>query len=119
MKKESLEEPLSWAQQAAEAALSKKATDVVIINVKETLVIVDYFVIASAENPRQMDAVIDAVEEELRIKYGVKPIGREGVGSFGWTLLDYGDIVVHVFAPETRAFYRLETLYNDAEITTF
>ena len=109
-------EPLRWAECAAEGALSKKASDVVIIKVKPTLVIVDYFIIATADNPLQFNAVVEAVEDALRKEYSLKPIGREGTEIASWALLDYGDIVVHVFTPATRDFYRLETLYNDAEI---
>ncbi len=111
--------PLAWAECAARAALTKKASNVMAIKVKPTLVIVDYFVLATADNPLQLNAVIDAIEEALRIDYGLKPIGREGLQSATWVLLDYGDIVVHVFTPQTRDFYRLETLYNDAETLTF
>ena len=111
-----VDELLKWAECAAEAALSKKATDVMIIEVRPTLVIVDYFVVATVNNPLQMNAAVDAVEEALRNEYGIKPIGREGLSSASWVLLDYGDIVVHLFMPETRSFYRLESLYNDALI---
>ena len=116
MKRTVTGEPADWAKSAAEGALTKKATDVVIINVKPALVIVDYFILATADNVLQFNAVIDAVEEALRVDCGLKPIGREGEGSASWVLLDYGDIVVHIFSPETRDFYRLETLYNDAEL---
>jgi len=112
-------EPSDWAECAAQAALEKKASDVLIIKVKPTLIIVDYFIVATADNPLQFNAVIESVEDALRIDYGLKPIGREGLTSASWVLLDYGDIVVHIFAPATRDFYRHETLYNDAEITTF
>jgi len=109
-------EPADWARCAAEGALTKKASDVVIIKVKPALVIVDYFVMATADNVLQFNAVTEAIEDALREECGLKPIGREGVGSASWVLIDYGDIVVHVFSPETRDFYRLETLYNDAEL---
>lgn len=109
-------EPLDWAKCAAVAALSKKASDVVIIKVKPALVIVDYFIVATASNPLQFRAVAEAVEDTLREEYGLKPIGREGLDSTYWVLLDYGDIVVHLFTPIPRDFYRLESLYNDAEM---
>lgn len=118
MSKTPTEESLIWAECAAEAALSKKAVDVKIIEVKQTLVIVDYFVIASAENAIQFKAIIEAIEEAMRKQYGIKPIGREGIESGTWALLDFGDVVVHIFLPETRDFYRLESLYNDAKIIT-
>jgi len=115
LKKVVVGEPIHWAECAAKAAQSKKASEVVIINVKPTLVILDYFIVATADNALQFNAVIEAVEDALRENCGLKPIGREGVNSVSWVLLDYGDIVVHVFNPTTRDFYRLETLYNDAE----
>ena len=119
MVKEETEESFVWAKCAAEAALSKKASNVVSIEVKPTLVIVDYFVIATADNPLQLGAIVDAVEEALRTEYGIKPIGREGINSQSWVLLDYGDIVVHIFTPQTRDFYRLETLYNDVPLVRY
>jgi len=104
-----------WALIAAQAAADKKAADIVVLRVAEQLVITDYFVIASGANSRQLDAIVDNVEEALRLQAGLKPIGREGMTAKDWVLLDYGDIVVHVFLPPTRDFYRLETILNDAE----
>lgn len=119
MAKEESEESLVWAKCAGEAALSKKASNVVSLEVRSTLVIVDYFVIATADNPLQLNAVVDAVEEALRKEHSIKPIGREGITSQNWVLLDYGDIVIHIFTPETRDFYRLETLYNDVPLIKY
>jgi ribosome-associated protein len=104
----------AWAVTAARAANEKKATDIVVQRVKEAIVITDYFVIATGANNRQVDAICEAVEEALRKEAGVKPIGREGEADLSWVLLDYGDLVVHVFQPEVRDFYRLEALWNDA-----
>ncbi len=103
-----------WALLAAAAADSKKATDIIVQNVKEDLLITDYFVIATGANNRQVDAITEAIEEKLRKEAGVKPIGREGLEEQTWVLLDYGDIVVHVFQPEIREYYRLESLWSDA-----
>lgn len=119
MENKQAEESLTWAKCAAEAALSKKATDVLVLEVGPTLVIVDYFTLATADNPLQLKAAVEAVEERLRKEYNIRPIGREGVNGTGWVLLDYGGLVVHVFLPETRDFYRLESLYNDVEIIAF
>ncbi|GHT79066.1 ribosomal silencing factor RsfS [Actinomycetota bacterium] len=110
--------PKDWAIIAAQAALEKKAKDVLVQEVKKTLVIVDYFVIASGENNRQITAICDAVEEALLNKANLKPIGREGLEKQDWVLLDYGDFVVHVFLSATRDFYRLDSLYNDAPLIT-
>jgi ribosome-associated protein len=108
--------PREWAIIAAQAALNKKAKDVVVQEVRESLVIVDYFIIATGENNRQIAAICEEVEETLIKAAGIKPIGREGLDRQDWVLLDYGDFVVHVFLPATREFYRLETLYNDAPL---
>lgn len=103
-----------WAVLAASAAADKKATDVVVMDVGETLVVTDYFVIASGNTAIQVRAIADEVEDRLRIDAGIKPIGREGAEEARWVLLDFGDLVVHVFQPEEREFYRLEKLWSDA-----
>lgn len=105
-------EPRDIALLAAEAAGEKKATDIVVLDVAETLVITAYFVVATAANDRQVRAVAEEVETALREKAGVKPIGREGEREGTWVLLDFGDVVVHVFQPEERDFYRLEKLWS-------
>ena len=101
---------------AAQAAYDKKALDVVVQEVRRQIVITDYFVIASGGSNRQVDAITDAIEEALREKAGVKPIGREGLDEMTWVLLDYGDLVVHIFQPDYRSFYRLEAIWNDAPL---
>jgi ribosome-associated protein len=99
---------------AAEAASDKKAVDIVALDVSELLVVTEYFVIATGRTNVQVRAIADEVEEQLRAKTGEKPIGREGIGEDKWILLDYGDMVVHVFQPAERDFYRLEKLWGDA-----
>ena len=99
---------------AAQAADEKKATDIMVQEVRELIGVTDYFVIATAANSRQVDAIIDEIEDELREKAGIKPSHREVSPDGSWSLLDYGNIVVHVFMPETREYYRLEALWNDA-----
>ena len=101
---------------AAQAADEKKATDIMVQEVRDLIGVTDYFVIATASNSRQVEAIIDEVEDELREQCGIKPTHREGSSDGSWSLLDYGDIVVHVFQPETREYYRLEALWNDAPI---
>ena len=98
---------------AARAAADKKATDVMALYVAETLVVTDYFIIATGANDRQVHAIADSVEDALR-EAGAKPIGREGERELKWVLLDYGDFVVHVFQAPEREFYRLEKLWSDA-----
>lgn len=101
---------------AAQAADDKKASDIMVQEVRELIGVTDYFVIATASNSRQVDAIIDEIEDQLRERGGIKPFHREGTGDGSWSLLDYGNIVVHVFQPETREYYRLEQLWNDAPV---
>ncbi|TDD92317.1 ribosome silencing factor [Saccharopolyspora karakumensis] len=97
---------------AAQAAADKKATDVVLLDVSEQLVITDCFMIASASNERQVEAIVDSVEEKLRAA-GIKPVRREGAREGRWVLLDFVDVVVHVQHAEERSFYQLEKLWKD------
>ena len=103
---------------AANAAADKLGTDIVIIDVSERLVITDIFVIATGSNERQVEAIVDEVEEKLR-RAGVKPLRREGRRDGRWVLLDYADIVVHVQHAEERVFYALERLWKDCPTIEF
>jgi ribosome-associated protein len=108
-------EAVDMATVAARAAASKLAEDVVVIDVSEKLVITDCFVIASASNERQVNAIVDEVEEQMRVA-GHKPARREGTREGRWTLLDYIDIVVHIQHTDEREFYALERLWRDCPV---
>jgi len=84
-----------------------------LLDIRNVASFADYFVIASAGTTRQMDAVLEEVERELAADK-VKPMGREGDPESGWVLLDYGDVILHLFAPEERAYYDLEGLWHTA-----
>lgn len=84
------------------------------MNVAELLVVTDYFVICTGRNDRQVKTIADEIEERLRVEAGIKPLGREGLPEAKWVLLDFIDVVVHVFQPEERDFYRLEKLWGEA-----
>jgi ribosome-associated protein len=103
-----------WAIIAAEAAAEKKAENVMAIEVAELLVVTDFFVIATGRTDTQVKAIADEVEHQMLERGKIKPIGREGTSEGKWILLDYGDLVIHVFQPEERQFYRLEKLWGDA-----
>ncbi|WNV76983.1 ribosome silencing factor [Geodermatophilus sp. DSM 44513] len=103
---------------AAQAAADKLATDVAILDVSERLAITDAFVLASAPNERQVQAIVDEVEDRLR-GHGVKPVRREGVAEARWVLLDFVDVVVHVQHAEERAYYALERLWKDCPTIPF
>jgi len=109
----SLLNPREYAVLAAEAAAEKKAADVVILDVAATLVITEYFVLATGNTDRQVRSIAEDVEVALKAA-GRPAIGREGVREGKWILLDFADVVVHVFQPDEREFYRLEKLWSDA-----
>jgi ribosome-associated protein len=98
---------------AARAAASKKAADVVILDMRELLVITDYFVIASGTSDRQVKTIAEEIERAVKDQ-GVKPVRREGERDARWILLDFVDFVAHVFVNEERDFYDLERLWADA-----
>ena len=102
------------AAAAARAASSKQAQDIVVLDVSKLIVITDHFVICTATSTRQIRTVVEEIERALKENLSVRPVRREGEGDAGWWLLDYIDVVVHVFGPEERAFYDLERLWRDA-----
>ena len=106
---------IELARAAASAAADKIATDIIALDVSEHLVITDAFVVASAPNDRQVRAIVEEIEDRLQ-KLGAKPIRREGLREGRWVLIDFGDVVVHVFADETRRFYNIERLYSDVPV---
>lgn len=100
------------AIRAAGAAAEKKAADVVALDVSDRMAITDVFMIASGPNERQVEAIVDSVERQLR-HAGHKPVRREGVREARWVLLDYQDVVVHIQHEDDRAYYDLERLWKD------
>lgn len=100
---------------AASAAAAKLANDVVVIDVSRQLVITDCFVIASASNERQVNAIVDEVEKKMR-QAGYQPARREGTREGRWTLLDYIDIVVHIQHQDERDYYALDRLWRDCPV---
>jgi ribosome-associated protein len=109
------EEAIAMATVAARAAAAKLAEDVAVIDVSGQLVITDCFVIASASNERQVNAIVDEVEEKMR-QAGYKPARREGAREGRWVLLDYVDIVVHIQHQDERNFYALDRLWRDCPL---
>jgi ribosome-associated protein len=99
---------------AAGAAAAKKAEDTVVLDVGEILAITDAFVITSGTNPRQVRTIVDEIERTLRARESLSPRSIEGRDDASWVLLDYGDVIVHVFLAATRAYYELERLWADA-----
>lgn len=98
---------------AVDAARDKKATDIVVLDLRTTGAFTDYFLICTGANPRQVHAIADAIEAALKAKH-VRPSHIEGYQRAEWVLVDYFDFVVHVFSPSARAFYGLERLWGNA-----
>jgi ribosome-associated protein len=104
------------ARIVVDLASDKKGENIVLMDMRPVSPIADYFVIISGTSDRQLKAIIDHVEQELKQKYDVRPWRVEGEASNGWVLIDYGDVVVHVFLPERRAYYDLEGLWREAPV---
>lgn len=100
---------------AAAAALDRKATDIVILDLRKLTILCDYFVIGTARNSLHAKAVAEGIEERLRAS-GRRPGHIEGMYGAGWVLMDYGDVIVHVFLESERFFYDLERLWADAKV---
>lgn len=98
---------------AADAAVAKQGLDTVVLDVGQVLAITGWFVITSAPNTRQVRTIAEAVEEAVAARADRRPLRVEGLDDRRWVLLDYGDVVVHVFLDETRRYYELERLYAD------
>lgn len=99
---------------AARTAAENRGTDVLILDLRQLTSIVDYFVIATGTSRRQLHAMSDEIEKSLRAEFHERALGQEGFEESRWILLDYGDVVVHLFDEETRRYYELEELWADA-----
>jgi ribosome-associated protein len=111
---ESASAPTVRALAAAEAAAEKHGRDIVVLDVAPILAIVDRFVLVSASNVRQVRTIVDEIQDALRAHDGSKPISVEGLDDATWVLLDFGDVVAHVFLDATREYYDLDRLWADA-----
>jgi len=101
------------ARRAARAALDRKAADVVILDVQGVSTVTDYFCVCSGKSTTHVRTITDAIREDLK-DAGARLLHAEGVAESGWVLLDYGDVLMHVFLDATRAYYALERLWGDA-----
>ncbi len=102
---------------AARAALDKRAVDLVMLDVQGLSSVADFFLICSGRSTTHVDTIVDAIRAELKAA-GSRPLHAEGQARSGWTLLDYGDVLMHVFLEDTRVYYALERLWGDAPTVT-
>ena len=108
--------PLTLAQDIVDCAADRNAADLMLLDIQRTSVVADYFVICSGNSDRHLKALVSAIVDGIREKWQEKPLRTEGMasGGSGWLLLDYGSVVVHLFSPEARDYYRLERLWEEA-----
>ena len=110
-----MEQAMNMARTAYEALADKKGEDIKIIDISEISTIADYFVIANGTSSSQVDALVDNVDEKM-YKAGYSLKQQEGNHGGAWVLMDYGDIIVHVFDKENRSFYNLEHIWSDGRV---
>jgi len=106
-------DPINIAQRAVEIASDMQATNIVLLDIKDIASFADYFVVLSADNMRQINALVDDINLQLK-KEGINIGHKEGTPESGWVLLDYGNVLIHIFSPVEREYYRLEELWNEA-----
>ncbi len=111
-------DPGQLARAAVDIASDKKASDIILLDIRDVTTIADYFVICSGNNSRQIRAIADAIDEQLG-EQGANLLHREGVAESGWILLDFGDVIVHIFGLKEREYYRLERLWNQAKTVVY
>ena len=109
-------DPSRRAAIAARAADSKSGTEIVVLDVGDIISITERFVLVSATNTRQVRTIVDEVEQAMKAADGEGPRAVEGLDDASWVLMDFGDVIVHVFLAETRAFYDLDRLWADAPV---
>ncbi len=105
---------LTLARRIVDLLSDKQASDILLLDIRGISLIADYFIICTAGSERQTAAILKDLSEKLLEEQGRKPLHSEGRGDSGWVLLDYGDVIVHIFSPAQREFYRLEELWNTA-----
>lgn len=109
---------IDLAKTAARAADAKKASELVLLDLGGLSDVCDVIVVCTASNSRLADSVVDEVEEQVRAAYGISPLSIEGRADGRWILIDFGEVIVHIFSPEARDYYRIEHLWGDAPAVT-
>ena len=109
-------EGLEFAHFLVDTLLEKKGSDILLMDIRDQAIFTDYFLICNGDNRRQLKALAESVTEEAKKKADQQPWGVEGEAEFGWVLVDFGDVVVHLFDPEQRDYYKLEELWNQGHV---
>lgn len=106
-------QPLEYAHMAVDVASDGLASDILLLDIREVSDFSDYFIILTADSSRQLDHLAEEIEHALERAGGIRH-HREGTPQTGWMLLDFGDVIIHLFGPEEREFYNLEGVWSDA-----
>jgi len=109
-------EPLALAHRLLDIFEEKQVEDIVLLDMQKVTIITDYFLIGTAASDRQSRAVVEEVAARVKEEEGIPPLGIHGAPESGWIIIDYGDVVVHLFAPEKRTYYDLEGLWSRAPV---
>ena len=116
METETTFDTLDFTNLLIDVMLDKKASDILLLDVQEQVIFADYFLICSGDSSRQIRALVDGISKEAKQEAREIPMSIEGNSQDGWMMIDYGYVVVHVFSPESRAYYNLEELWQDARV---
>lgn len=109
-------EELSLANLLVDSILDKKGSDILLLDLREQAIFTDYFLLCNGDSDRQLQALAEGITETAKKVGDVLPWGVEGDAESGWVLVDYGDIIIHIFSPEKRAYYNLEELWSHARV---
>jgi ribosome-associated protein len=109
-------EGIELAHLLVDTVIDKKGEDILLLDIREQTVFCDYFLFCNAENERQLQALAEGLMEKAKKEAGWLSRGMEGEAESGWVLLDFGDLIVHIFSPEQRAYYNLEELWHEAHV---
>jgi ribosome-associated protein len=107
-------ESVDLARKVVNTISDKKGSDIILLDIRQVSLLADYFVICSGDSERQVTAIVDEVLGKVKKEAGVVPLNVEGSSSSGWVLVDYGSVIVHIFAPSLREYYSLEKLWSEA-----
>ena len=109
-------EGLALANTLVDTIIDKKGSNILVLDIRDQAVFSDYFILCNGENERQLRALARAIAEDGKDKAGVRPWGIEGDPETGWMLIDFGEIIIHLFSPEKRDYYSLEELWSNAHV---
>jgi ribosome-associated protein len=107
---------LDLARKAVDIIAEKKGADILLLDITPISLLTDYFIVASGDSERQINAIVDGIKSKVKAELRTNPLHVDGKPDSGWVVMDYGGIIIHIFSPEARSYYRLEELWDDARV---